>query len=354
MDSRYFSYKVVEWYEENHRKLPWRETEDPYRVWLSEIILQQTRVVQGLPYYEKFVKKYPTVQHLARAREQDVLRLWQGLGYYTRARNLHKCAKAVVADYGGKFPGSFASLKKLPGIGDYTAAAIASFSFGEAAAVVDGNVFRVLARVFGIHDDISTTQGKAVFTQKANTLIPADRPGTYNQAVMEFGAMYCTPQQPQCTGCIFERQCVANKGGLQTQLPVKTRLKASRKRYFYYFVIGYNNRYALQKRTGKDIWHGLYDFYLVEKTRPVSIERIIADDPFLAEMTTRPNAVKTSQAYRHILTHQTILAKFTTILMDDAAPEKHKTLRFFTKNRIHNLPKPILIDRFLTEHKFYS
>ena len=349
MDSRYFSDRIVEWYEQNHRKLLWRETRDPYRIWLSEIILQQTRVNQGLPYYVRFVEKYPTIRHLARAKEQEVLRLWQGLGYYTRARNLHKCAQKVVSEYNGKFPESFLEIKKLPGIGDYTAAAIASIAFDEPVAVVDGNVFRVLARVFNIEEDISTGRGKTHFFEKANRLIDPARPGLFNQAVMEFGALHCTPQQPGCNDCIFEHDCQANKMGLQHLLPVKTRSKASKKRYFYYFVIGDGNKFALKKRTEKDIWHGLYDFYLVEKSRPARVEKIVSEDLLLKKFS--KDHFSSSPTYRHVLSHQTILAKFITVLPDKRKLEKVNTLQFFTKNRIHNLPKPILINKFLSDHK---
>ena len=197
MDKRYFSEKIVEWYHENKRNLPWRKTQEPYKIWLSEVILQQTRVVQGLPYYERFVSAYPTVTALAKAPEQEVMRLWQGLGYYTRARNLHKCAKTIVSAFRGKFPTSFEELKRLPGVGDYTAAAIASIAYKEPVAVVDGNVFRVLSRLFGIDTPINTPVGKKLFSQIANDLILREHPDIHNQAMMEFGATFCTPKNPK-------------------------------------------------------------------------------------------------------------------------------------------------------------
>ena len=208
MKYRVLSSKVVEWYEEHRRPLPWRRTRDPYRIWLSEIILQQTRVSQGLPYYKKFIQRYPTVQSLAVATERDVLRLWQGLGYYSRARNLRKCAITVLKDYNGKFPDNFTELKLRPGIGDYTAAAIASFSFGEPVAVLDGNVFRVLSRLFGIHDEVSSSVGKKKFATLANQLVPVDNPGQHNQAMMEFGALHCTPANPLCADCSLKTVCI--------------------------------------------------------------------------------------------------------------------------------------------------
>ena len=228
MDKRYFSKKIVEWYLRNKRNLPWRDTTDPYKIWLSEIILQQTRVSQGLPYYEKFVQTYPTVRSLATAPQDKVMRLWQGLGYYTRARNLHKCSKQIVALLDGTFPDNFAALKKLPGVGDYTAAAIASFAFGEAVAVVDGNVFRVLSRIFGIDAPIDSLQGRHVFIRLANELISQDQPGSHNQAVMEFGATFCVPLNPPCYECIFKSSCFAFQKGMQSSLPVKAKTKESR------------------------------------------------------------------------------------------------------------------------------
>ncbi|HYG19647.1 MAG TPA: A/G-specific adenine glycosylase, partial [Ohtaekwangia sp.] len=238
MDNRYFPDKVVEWYDQNKRDLPWRQTRDPYKVWLSEVILQQTRVSQGLPYYLKFIEQYPDVHALAAASEQEVLRCWQGLGYYTRARNLHKCAKQVASAHRGIFPTSFAELKTLPGIGDYTAAAIASISFGEQVAVVDGNVFRVLARIFGIDKPINSPEGKNHFSTLANALISKHpQPDIYNQAVMEFGALHCVPKNPLCDSCPFKGICVAAMQELQHALPVKLKAKPVRKRYFNYFVI---------------------------------------------------------------------------------------------------------------------
>ncbi|HEY0769642.1 MAG TPA: A/G-specific adenine glycosylase, partial [Sphingobacteriaceae bacterium] len=234
MGKRYFPDKIVKWYSENKRSLPWRETKDPYRIWLSEIILQQTRVAQGLPYYLRFVERFPTVSHLASAPQDEVLRLWQGLGYYTRARNLQKCAQTIVEKYSRKFPRTYAELISLPGIGEYTAAAIASISFNEKVAVVDGNVFRVLSRVFGIDTPINSAEGKKGFSKLANDLIHETAPADYNQGLMEFGALFCTPKNPKCEECVFRKSCHAFQNGLQQQLPVKLKSKASRKRYFYY------------------------------------------------------------------------------------------------------------------------
>jgi A/G-specific adenine glycosylase len=306
---------------------------------LSEIILQQTRVSQGLPYYQRFIDKYPTVQSLAAAEEQDVLRLWQGLGYYSRARNLHKCARVVVEGYEGRFPETFDELKKLPGIGDYTGAAIASISFKQPVAVVDGNVYRVLSRLFGIVTPIDSPKAKKQFFELANDLISHQHPDVHNQAVMEFGALHCTPQNPQCDECPFSRTCFANKHGQQSDLPVKEKKLKVRQRHFYYLVEKSGRKLHMRKRTDKDIWHGLYDFGLLEKKKPLTkkaLAKEIGTDGF-----------EVTKPYRHVLSHQVILARF--ILLKGGRGAKKK---YYTRAEIDALPKPVLISRFLAE--FYE
>jgi A/G-specific adenine glycosylase len=330
MDKRYFSDKIVEWYLENKRDLPWRNTADPYKIWLSEIILQQTRVIQGLPYYKKFLIQFPSVASLAKAPEQEVLRLWQGLGYYTRARNLHKCAKKVSESYNGKFPARFIELKQLPGIGDYTAAAIASFAFKEPVAVVDGNVFRVLSRIYGIDTPINTPQGKNEFTSLAGELISNKTPDLHNQAIMEFGATYCTPKNPQCEGCIFQSACFAYRNSLQDVLPVKLKLKASRSRYFHYIVLKKGRSLLMKKRVDKDIWHGLFDFPLIEHKSPIDVKKILKGSQWVNALVRKKPLITISETYKHILSHQTIFCTFVI------------------------MPKPVLVSRFLTDHAFHS
>lgn len=349
MDKRYFHEKVAEWYLRYKRDLPWRDTKDPYKIWLSEIILQQTRVAQGLPYYIRFIEKFPTVAALASASEQEVLRLWQGLGYYTRARNLHKCAKEVVSTFNGSFPDNFKDLKTLPGIGDYTAAAIASFSFREPVAVVDGNVFRVLSRIFGIETEINSPEGKALFTKKANELISAQHPDLHNQAVMEFGALFCTPQNPQCDQCVFNKSCFAAKKKIQHLLPVKKKAKASRERYFYYFVIKKGNSLLMKKREKKDIWHGLYDFLLIEKERSAKIKGLLKSES-LKNLALHDDDMEISAPYKHILSHQVIISRFIIVQNGSATPEKG--LKYYSLKKIAELPKPILITRFLEDYRF--
>lgn len=351
MDKRYFSEKVAEWYVGNKRNLPWRSTRDPYKIWLSEIILQQTRVAQGLPYYEKFVKQFPDVFSLAAAKEQKVLRLWQGLGYYSRARNLHRCAKTVVQENGGVFPNNYHALLRLPGIGNYTAAAIASLCFGESVAVVDGNVFRVLARAFGIDEDIMSTPGKKVFANLANELVEGTNAAVYNQAIMEFGALHCTPKQPKCDDCPIQRTCFAFTHGLQAELPVKKRAKKPVKRYFYYFVVRNGNKLLMRKRMAGDIWQGLFDFYLVERTRAANPKQIIEEDSFLKRVKKQAGRIETSPVYRHLLSHQTIQSRFI-LLECDKLPSvvAEDSLQYYSIQRIHDLPKPVLISRFLSDY----
>ena len=349
MDSRYFSKKVVQWFEKNKRDLPWRETKDPYRIWLSEIILQQTRVSQGLPYYLKFIETFPSVYDLANAPEQKVLRLWQGLGYYTRARNLHKCAKEVVTRFNGKFPQTFEGLKTLPGIGDYTAAAIASIAFGESVAVVDGNVFRVLSRIFGIETPINTPEGKKIFSKLANELVPQKNPDAHNQAMMEFGARFCTPRNPCCDICIFRKDCFAFKNSLQHQLPVKLQLKKARKRYFYYFVIQKGNSFLMKKREEKDIWHGLYDFVLIETKRPVDPEKLFMENESL--QTFRNGKLSDiSGMYKHILSHQLIYSRFVQVSLSRDVSLNGSGLKFYSLKKVADLPKPVLISKFLSDY----
>ena len=325
-------------------------------IWLSEIILQQTRVAQGLPYFLKFIEAFPTVFDLANASETKVLRLWQGLGYYSRARNLHACAKSVVEKYDGKFPDNYRELLQLKGIGKYTAAAIASFAFHEPVPVVDGNVYRVLSRVFGIADDIGSSQGQKVFAQLAGELMDHDDPHDYNQAIMEFGATHCTPSGPDCHNCIFSDDCHANKHGLQRDLPVKLKKLKVKTRFFHYLVIQHKDKILLKQRHQKDIWQGLYDFYLIEDTQPLNIDEIrrLQKSHWLTNQNL--NLKNLSNEYKHILTHQRIFARFFHVEPDDGfSPDllnQSDDFQFYSIDEINDLPKPILIDNYLNEHIF--
>ena len=347
-----FVNQLIKWYKHQKRDLPWRHTKDPYKIWLSEIILQQTRVSQGMPYYLKFVEQYPTVHDLATANEQEVLRLWQGLGYYSRARNLHSCAKMVVQRYGGQFPDSFDELLNLKGIGRYTAAAIASAAFNKPNAVVDGNVYRVLSRVFGVYDDISESKTQKVFEKLANQLIPEINPGEYNQAIMDFGAIQCTPKSPACAICPFTSACHAfNKGAIET-LPVKTKKVKVKKLYFHYFIFEHNGEILMQERGPKDIWQGLYQFYLIESESKMNIE------DSLNSLYSRSHVVviDISEEVKHILTHRLILARFFRLQVDDLNTfvdiQNELKLMPYNLAEVHDLPKPILIQNYLKKEMF--
>lgn len=346
-----FSSRIISWYGQNKRDLPWRSVADPYKIWLSEIILQQTRVNQGLPYYHEFIRLFPTVSDLAMAEEKEVLRAWQGLGYYSRARNLHKCANFINENLGGIFPKTYEQLLKLPGIGPYTAAAIASFAYGEKVAVVDGNVFRVLARVYGMADDIATGKGQKAFQKKANEVIPSDRPAIYNQAVMEFGALHCTPANPDCLNCVFNIECHARIHHQQSFLPVKTKKLKIRKRYFNYLVLNYEGKIMLKERKDKDIWLGLYDFPLIEDNINHSANSLITNSSF-KKLNLKDLLIEESQQYKHILSHQHIYAKFFMMEVDSTEVITDEAYGFYNQDEILDLPKPVLISSYLNETVF--
>ncbi len=351
MKERDFSKKIVGWYQEYHRDLPWRNTQDAYKIWLSEIILQQTRVIQGLPYYEKFIQQYPNIKSLARAKEREVLRLWQGLGYYTRARNLHKCAQEVVQKFNGKFPPTFEELKQLPGIGEYTAAAIASFAFHQPVAVVDGNVYRVIARVFGIDKNIASPDGKKFFAEKANQLISTIDPASHNQAIMEFGALHCTPQNPLCEECVFKKTCFAFKHDLQNVLPVKIKQLKLTNRFFYYFFIKSGGKILMTERTGKGIWKGLFDFPLHEEKKLADPGKILEE---FFPVTSADGKKLISKEYKHVLSHQIIRARFLVIDWPSGKgipiTLQHLNARWYSLKQIEKVPKPVLISLFLADH----
>ncbi len=344
-ENQLFSNSIISWYRENPRNLPWRETQDPYKIWLSEIILQQTRVVQGLPYYEAFSKAYPTVQALAEAPEAEVLRLWQGLGYYSRARNLHSCAKYIWNELGGNFPNTYRSLIQLKGVGSYTAAAISSFAFGEVQAVVDGNVFRVLARYFGIATDIASGKGKKEFEALANQLIPNDYPGEFNQAMMDFGSRCCTPKTPNCEACPLSSSCFAFQKELVPSLPVKINKTKVKERIIQYLVIRCGGQVVWNKRGEGDIWTGLYDFPLLEQ------------ENFPWKENLRQEAFLFPKKYRHLLSHLRILGSFWEVeLSSDKFPELGKWCQkegfdLIDEQQIDALPKPKLIVRYLTDRE---
>lgn len=353
MKKTFLADRLLQWYALHKRDLPWRHQSNPYFIWLSEVLLQQTRVQQGLPYYEKFVETFPNVQALAAADEKEVLRLWQGLGYYSRARNLHLAAKHIAGALQGKIPSSYAELIKLKGVGAYTAAAIASFAFGEKVAVVDGNVYRVLSRVYGIETDIASGAGAREFSDLAHSLLPLVRSSDYNQAIMEFGALHCTPAHPKCPTCPLSEICIANERGLQTFLPVKIKKGKKKLRYFNYLVFQYEGGLLLHKRSKGDIWTGLYEFYLLEKEVLVPLPELAKTDHALTDHLT---VITVSRDYKHLLTHQTIFSRFTVVEIRekralDLIVRKYD-LQPFTLEQIRDLPKPVLIIKFLDDYVF--
>lgn len=301
------------WYLQNKRDLPWRNTTDPYPIWLSEIMLQQTRVAQGTPYFLSFTTVFPTVFDLANASEEQVLKLWQGLGYYSRARNLHKTAQIVAHEMGGVFPNNYADLLKLKGVGEYTAAAIASFSYNECVPVVDGNVFRVLSRYFDLETDIAQASAKKEFAALAFELMPKDNPAQFNQAIMEFGALQCVPKSPNCSICVFNSSCAALQKNKVDQLPVKSKKLKVRNRYFNYIVAEDDLQHTIiQKRTAKGIWHNLYEFPLIETDKVEDFDCISAhiQKDFFQENEIVSLLEYNSESIIHKLSHQHLYIKF--------------------------------------------
>jgi len=338
-----FTNSLLLWYLENQRDLPWRQTRDPYCIWLSEIMLQQTRVAQATPYYLRFLEAFPSVVDLAEASEEQVLKLWQGLGYYSRARNLHYTAKQVAYDYQGQFPKSYHELLKLKGIGAYTAAAIASIAFDEPVAVVDGNVYRVLARFFGIETDIAATAAQKEFSALANTLLDPKRPAQFNQALMEFGAMQCTPKNPHCHQCPLQWSCVAYRDQKVNELPVKTKITKITNRYFHYLVFEDPQRkILLEKRTEKGIWHNLYQFPLIETPSPISWEDLQQKITSIWPSETINSIVEINKTtILHKLSHQNLYIRFYKISLNKELVEG------VSRELLEDYPFPIVIYNFI-------
>ena len=319
-----FTTTILQWFQDNGRALPWRETRDPYAIWLSEIILQQTRIEQGLPYWERFMRHWHTVEELAAASEDEVLREWQGLGYYSRARNLHTAAKQIV-EMGG-FPRTLEGIKRLKGVGDYTAAAIGSIAFDLPAAVVDGNVYRVLARHYGINTPINTTEGKKEFTALAQELLPVRQASAFNQAMMDFGAIQCTPQSPLCLSCPLQESCIAFREDRVAALPVKRKMLKVKERHLTYIYIRYKGRTAIHRRQAGDIWQGLYEPWLTDEVPP--------------------GAILLRQDVKHVLTHRVLYADFW-LWEPDKKPELPADYLWIKETDIGNYGVPRLIEILL-------
>lgn len=325
---------LLDWYEQYKRALPWRQYKDPYILWLSEVILQQTRVQQGLPYFERFIERFPTVNTLAEADEQEVLRLWQGLGYYRRARNMHTCAKQVMNMYDGIFPSNVHQLAKLKGIGKYTAAAVASFASNAQVAVVDGNVYRVLSRYLGINHDVASPSAYRVFEQAMLELMPIAASSMFNQAVMELGALVCTPSNPICDDCPLSKSCYAFGSSTQDQFPVKRKKKAKAKESLHYVIVEHNSRFLMARRGDQSIWGGMYDFLNLDGTGWLS--------DLCAQMRCIPIV-----RFRHELTHKSLDITASFIALTDTTVVKSLYLpseaAFYSRNEIESLPKSVVV-----------
>lgn len=344
-----FSKTLIHWYSNNKRNLPWRQTKNPYYIWLSEIILQQTQVKQGLPYYEAFVAEFPSIFHLAKADESKVLKLWQGLGYYSRARNLHATAKYIISAFDGEFPNNYKDLLKLKGIGDYTASAIASICFNENTAVVDGNVYRVLSRYFGIDTPINSSKGAKEFKALAQELIDIKQSAKFNQAIMEFGAIQCKPKNPDCTVCPFNKGCIAFNKSRIAELPVKIKSAKAKKKYFNFLVfISKDDKTILEKREGKGIWKNLYQFPLVETENNVTIGvlKSLIKNYSLLKNESYEITLYNKDVIIHKLSHQHLYTKFWIINLDNLNVEGVKI------SEIRDYAVPILIGDFIEAFNF--
>jgi A/G-specific adenine glycosylase len=344
-----FSAELVKWYNENKRDLPWRHTTNAYIIWLSEVILQQTRVEQGLPYFNRFVEAYPTVSDFAAADETEILRLWQGLGYYSRGRNMLKTARIVQQEYGGKFPTKYDDLLKLTGIGEYTAAAIASFAANEARAVVDGNVNRVIARYFGISEPINSTTGKKIFQTTANDLLNRKNPALHNQAMMEFGAILCKPKNPACGICPVRTGCYAFTHNATTALPVKINKVKIKQRYFNYFLITDDDTILMNKRAENDIWANMYDLPMIETPAPFTPDELLIIPDVVKYFGDNIKVTAVSEFKKHVLTHQHLYIRFINLAIQPIAIRPNWVFIKVEKLKKAPLPKPIFIflDKFL-------
>ncbi len=341
----YFTKNLQLWHKnDNKRTMPWKEERNPYRIWLSEIILQQTRVAQGLDYYNKFIIKFPTVEKLANAEENSVFKLWEGLGYYSRCKNLIASARFITFELGGEFPTTFEDILQLKGVGPYTASAIASFAYNLPHAVVDGNVLRVLSRYFGIHKPIDSTEGKKYFTELAQSLLDKESPALYNQSIMDFGATICKPQIPLCSTCVLKKNCKAFEKNVVENLPVKAKKLVKKSRFFYYIFASFDNKFYVRKRTEKDIWQNLWEFILVELPQKVELDDFLASSAFLNAAEKKSTLRKKSIFYKQKLSHQTIEGVF--IHVELKSPLKNKIYSAVSKSELKKLAFP----RFITNY----
>ncbi len=343
-----FSDIIIQWYEANKRDLPWRNTTDAYSIWVSEVILQQTRVAQGLSYYVRFMQRFPTVSDLASAEESEILKYWQGLGYYSRARNMHKAAMRVMNQHNGIFPTDFTQLLTLSGIGEYTAAAISSFAINQAQAVVDGNVYRVLSRVFGVDLTINGNEGKKHFKTLAQSLLNEHQAGSHNQAIMEFGALQCVPSNPDCLVCPLLSMCYAHAHKAIDKLPVKEKKKATKHRYFFYLDIRQGDDTYLQQRTEKDIWLNLFEYPLLEFSTPISVDDVLNRDELQQNLDgcSHVEITTISDEIKHVLSHQTIHTIFIQIKISKDNAYLQSLLKIHSRD-IYDYPISRLMHKYV-------
>lgn len=344
-----FTRLLLKWNsDQNKREMPWKGEKDPYKIWISEIILQQTRVEQGLNYYHNFLRVFPDIHKLAKASEQKIFKQWEGLGYYTRCKNLIETARYISKERKGKFPGTYEEIRSLKGVGPYTASAIASFAFDLPYAVVDGNVFRVLARVFGKNIPVDSTEGKKYFTGLANELLDKEQPGIYNQAIMDFGAMACKPA-PCCRECVFKKDCLAFLNNEVNELPVKEKKIAIRKRWFYYLQLEYKDEMLIHQRTQKDIWQQLYEFPLIEAEKELSQQKLLSqaeEKNFLKKNSYEITG--SSSLLKQQLSHQLIAGRFLKIKLKQK-PILRNDWFWVPKNKLKKFPFPRFINQYLEE-----
>jgi A/G-specific adenine glycosylase len=346
----FFNIPLHRWFAINNRDLPWRNTCDPYQIWISEIILQQTRIDQGLVYYNRFIEEFPVLSSLANATEDQVLKLWQGLGYYSRARNLHYTARWIEQNCNGIFPDNYHDILKLKGIGEYTAAAIASISFKQEYPAIDGNVYRVLSRFFGIDDPIDTGKGRKIFTHLAGELIKRTDPGMHNQALMEFGALQCVPQNPNCLVCPLNLKCFALANKKISELPVKQNKTKQRNRYFNYLVFSSSNSIWIKKRMENDIWKGLFEFPMIETDQKTEIEHVLSgQDMEKIRQQAQITIEEVSDWQLHLLSHQRIYYRFIQLEYHSEFCMPQHTIKV-NKKDIFNFAVPKLLETYLSKH----
>lgn len=351
VDKSVFRKQLFKWYSKSKRVHPWIKHRDPYKIWLYEIIMQQTRISQGTPYYEKFVSKYPSVEQLAKGDINEILKLWEGLGYYSRARNLHHAAKQICLDYDGQFPQTSKELLKLKGIGKYTSAAIATFAYDEKVGVVDGNVYRVLARVFGIAEPIDETQGKKIFDQLAQELVDPKKPALYNQAIMDFGALQCTPKQPQCNICTMAKDCIALNDLSIESLPFKSKKLIKKTRFFNYLVIASKDKKIIRQRVHKDVWRLLFEYPYIEEEEQRNLNKRKIKNWLLENIgyTGEFEWKNEQKIYKQQLTHQSIIGSFYKVKLVKK-PDIREPYKLISKEDTAKHAFPKILDCYLNDN----